>query len=264
MGFLDIEKRKQTLKFNMTQPQFHDYYEIYFLLEGTRDFFIENKLYRITSPSACIIPPFLMHKTEGEAYERINVYLSEKLLSENDKNFLNKLGETPVYSLTEEQSSFISSVLSQATKLTNKNVEQLKTAKLNFVKTVIYYLQSQNLLPLPELGFTRHGKRTDESILKIVAYLNENYREHVTLDELSNKFFLSKNTLCTRFKKEMKCSIISYVTSVRLNKAKMYLSSTNYSMEKIADLCGFPSANYFGLIFKKHHGISPINYRKKK
>jgi transcriptional regulator GlxA family with amidase domain len=44
----------------------------------------------------------------------------------------------------------------------------------------------------------------------------------------------------------------------------MYLSSSDYSMEKIAELCGFPSANYFGLIFKKHYGISPLNYRKKR
>ncbi len=264
MGFLEIEKRNQTLSYNMTEPQFHDYYEIYFLTEGIRDFFIENKLYRISAPSVCIIPPFVMHKTEGDAYERINIYLSEDYLSTQEKNFLIKLSENSVYTLENKQTTFISTVLNEAMKIANSNVDHAKETQLNFVKTVIYYLQAQTLSPALEVGFTRHGKHTDESILKIVAHLNENYREHITLDGLSNKFFLSKNTLCTRFKKRMNCSIISYVTSVRLNKAKMYLSSSSYSMEKIAELCGFPSANYFGLIFKKHYGISPINYRKKK
>ncbi len=264
MEFLEIEKRRQTLSYNMTEAQFHEYYEIYFLTEGTRDFFIENKLYRITAPSVCIIPPFIMHKTEGEAYERINVYLSEKYLDKNDKYYFDKLGGATVFPLQKEQITFISSILNEAIEIGNKNFEHTKIAQLNFVKTVMYYLQTQALTPLHEVGFTKHGKHADESVLRIVSYLNENYREHITLNDLSARFFLSKNTLCARFKKQMNCSIINYLTFVRINKAKMYLSSTNLSMEKITELCGFPSANYFGLVFKKSCGLSPINYRKKK
>lgn len=264
MGFLEIEKRKQTLVFNMTEHQFHDYYEIYFLTEGSRDFFIEKKLYHITAPSLCIIPPFKMHKTEGGAYERINVYISDKFLTKDDKDFLTKLGELSVFSLEPNQMAFITSILNEATNIDYKNAEHQKLVQVNFVKTIIYYLEAQKLSPISEIGFTRKGKNADESVLKIVAYLNENYREHITLDELSNLFYLSKNTLCSRFKKQMNCSIVNYLTTVRINKAKMYLSSTEYSMEKIAELCGFPSANYFGLIFKKHYGISPLNYRKKR
>ena len=43
----------------------------------------------------------------------------------------------------------------------------------------------------------------------------------------------------------------------------MYLSSTDKNVSEIAELCGFPSANYLGIVFKKQIGISPLNYRKK-
>ena len=58
MEFLEIERRNQTQAFNMSYTQFHDYYELYFLLSGEREVFIENKLFLLRSGSFCIIPPF--------------------------------------------------------------------------------------------------------------------------------------------------------------------------------------------------------------
>ncbi|MBQ8320040.1 MAG: helix-turn-helix transcriptional regulator [Clostridia bacterium] len=84
----------------------------------------------------------------------------------------------------------------------------------------------------------------------------------ITLKGLSERFFISVNTLCKRFHENMNCSVMEYTTFVRLNKAKMYLLSTKKGVEEIAGLCGFLSANYFGLIFKKQFGCSPTNYRK--
>jgi transcriptional regulator GlxA family with amidase domain len=47
-----------------------------------------------------------------------------------------------------------------------------------------------------------------------------------------------------------------------LNKAKHLLLSTDKTVNEIAELCGFSSANYFGLIFKKKENLSPLTYRK--
>jgi transcriptional regulator GlxA family with amidase domain len=55
---------------------------------------------------------------------------------------------------------------------------------------------------------------------------------------------------------------MEYVMRIRLNKAKGLLRNTNKSIEEVAFECGFSSANYFGLIFKKEIGLSPLNYKK--
>ena len=64
------------------------------------------------------------------------------------------------------------------------------------------------------------------------------------------------------FKKYTNCSLIDFLLNIRLTKAKELLVNAKKSVEEIAELCGFSSANYFGLIFKKKEGVSPINYRK--
>lgn len=264
MSFLEIENRNMDKNFSMSEAQFHDYYELYFLLEGTRDLFIENKMFLVPANSFCIIPPFYMHKTEGKPYKRINLYISNDLLDENEAAFLKSHSDNLAFSLSLKQSTFISTLLQEASDIQTQNYELRKKYLLPFAKTILYYLQTQPLLPLQPMGAINPNQKTDTMILKIVSYINENYQNLITLKDLSERFFISVNTLCKRFHKSMNCSIIEYVTFVRLNKAKMYLLTTSKKLEEISYLCGFSSTNYFGLIFKKQFGLSPLNYRKKK
>ncbi len=265
MNFIEIEYRKTNKSLNMSNMQFHDYYELHILLAGTREVFIENKLFLLQPATFCVIPPFSMHKTEGKAYERINIYVSKDLLSPNECAFLQKLSEQSAFSLTAAQTQFLAVVLKEAASAKIVDREQRKNFLLSFTKTVLAYLQSQILHPpsVKPASETNDARRSSSTILQVVAYINQEYRQHITLDMLHKKFYVSKNTLCKQFNEQMHCSPIQYVTHIRLNKAKMYLSTTTKSISEIAELCGFPSANYFGLIFKKHIGISPLNYRKK-
>jgi two-component system response regulator YesN len=57
---------------------------------------------------------------------------------------------------------------------------------------------------------------------------------------------------------------MDYCTHARLNEAKHLLLTTRKSLDEIAERCGYASANYFSLIFKRKIGLSPLNYRKKK
>ena len=265
MNFLEIESRSLSTRVGASEPQihFHDYYELYFLEEGTREMFIENKMFHVSPNSFCIIPPFFMHKTEGERYKRVNLYISPNLLDEKELLFLKSLENDLVFSLTPKQTTFIHSILDEASEMEANNYELRKKYLLPFAKTILYYLQAQPLAPLKSISSVTEGKTADTTILKIVSYINENYNKNITLKELCERFYISTNTLCKRFRSSMGCSVIQYLTSVRLNKAKMYLLNTKKSLEEISYICGFSSANYFGLIFKKQYGLSPLNYRKK-
>lgn len=261
-----MEYRDMKESFSMPEPQFHEYYEFYFSIEGSREIFIENKMYIVGPNILCIIPPFSMHRTEGNAYKRINLYISESLMRKSDLDFFNNFSEQFIFSLTEKQTAFISDFLLEATSLEQTTTfEQKKNKLLPFAQTIFSYLQTRPLQPLNAVQTKLAQKKTDPTILKIISFINENYAHPITLSGLSKKFFISTNTLCKRFEQAMQCSVIQYVTIVRLNKAKMYLSqSPNKNIEEISELCGFSSANYFSLIFKKHFGLSPLNWRKKK
>jgi len=99
-------------------------------------------------------------------------------------------------------------------------------------------------------------------VLKVLDHLNVHYNENITLDDLAERFFVSKPTLLYNFKKYTNRSPIDFLLTVRIQTAKKMLVSTKLSVGEISDACGFSSANYFGLIFKKKEGLSPLSYRK--
>ena len=264
MSFIEIEKREYKHNFNMSAFQSHDFYELYFLLSGSREVFIENKLFILQKNSICIIPPYHIHKTEGSAYSRINLYISKEYLTKDELSFLEKLSQNFAFFLEQKQIDFINSLLTEGALINISDYKHRTNVLISFAKTAIAYLSTQSLKPLSDTASTPKKSFTNTTILKIASYINENYQKKISLESLSNQFFISKNTLCKWFRQSMNSSITQYIIYVRLNKAKLYLSTTNKSLEKISELCGFPSANYFSLIFKKHLGMSPQNYRKKR
>ena len=56
---------------------------------------------------------------------------------------------------------------------------------------------------------------------------------------------------------------MKYVSELRITAAEKLLDNTDKTIEEIAEICGFSSASYFGLAFKKERGRSPSNYRKR-
>ena len=97
--------------------------------------------------------------------------------------------------------------------------------------------------------------------LEIVEYLEKNYMKKITLDDISAEFFVAKTTLLSNFKKFFGCSPIDFLLNVRLTKAERMLFDSDLSIEEISEMCGFSSANYFSLIFKRKKGKSPLNYK---
>lgn len=101
-----------------------------------------------------------------------------------------------------------------------------------------------------------------QDMRKIREYIDENYKNVITLDELSRIFFINKYYMTRIFKAQYGTTIINYLLQVRITKSKHLLRFSDYTMEKIAAECGFPDANYYSRAFKKIEGISPSIYRK--
>ena len=86
--------------------------------------------------------------------------------------------------------------------------------------------------------------------------------QKITLDMLSQQFYCTKATLINHFRKAVNTTVMNYLIDLRITQAKKLLKTTHKSIAEIAKLCGFPSANYFTLIFTKKEKLSPLHYRK--
>lgn len=259
MGFIEIDLRKREKNWSMSKLQSHDYFEIYFLLEGKRRLFVDDKIFNICAPAACVIPPFCMHKTEGSSYKRINVNVSADSLSDRELDFLHRLSKMAAFQLNTEDGFFIN-LLERASDLSRTHTDEERlTASL--VRVILSFLSEDTLTPYDEEN-PENSSKSDMAVMQAVTYIKNHFHEELSLDELCNALFVSKNTLCSKFRSVMNCSVMEYRSFLRISKAKELLKSTKLSLSAIADRCGFSSANYFSLIFKRTVGISPINYRK--
>ena len=264
MPFVEIEKSVKENAWSMHALHSHPHYEIYFLCKGSRSFFLSNAFYKVEAPVVIVIPPHVMHKTEGGPYERINVYLSDDLLDESERKFLSSCSSILSFELENSKKNMLFSLFRPFLEETDKEDLLKKKYSLSFAKTFLYILQSSTLTPLSYAPSISKNNTNKNLILDIVSYINTHFQENITLESLKNKFFISKNTLCKNFQQVMHCSVMEYCSAARLNEAKHLLLTTTKSIEDIADLCGYSSANYFSLLFKSKTGLAPSTYRKKK
>ena len=255
--FLRIEESSLP-QLTMRKLHSHPHYEIYFLYEGSRSFFIENTLYSITAPAVLVVPPFAMHKTEGGAFRRINIYVTESMLDNFQKEVLTSLSLSFV-PLSEEQTQSLRGVLSLSLDhpLPEEQAHEVDKAKFDYFILMLYHF-AENRLPQSK----ENAGQASPLVTKAINYMNANYAEPLTLDDLADRIYATKQTLNYHFKKDLGCTPMNYLLRLRLTKVKELLATSNKSIEEIAELCGFSSGNYLTLIFKQKEGISPSSYRK--
>ena len=260
MSFVEIELVERESSWSMSDLQSHDYYELYFLLSGEREFYFENKVYKVGAGSVAVIPPFAMHKTSGGGYRRVNINISQDLLSDREVALLSSLGEGAVYTYDDDVGKRLTELLMLGAGIpqAGKDRQMLATS---IAHTVIYLFERGALHSYK--GDEVVGARVDADMLEIASYLRSSYAEAITLAVISERFYIPKNTLCAKFRRAMGSTVMEYLAFVRLSRAKELLQTTDYTMERISEMCGYSSANYFSMIFKKGVGISPREYRKK-
>ena len=100
----------------------------------------------------------------------------------------------------------------------------------------------------------------DERINSIINYIQENYLT-VTLDDLSQQFYLSKPYLSKYIKEKSGMTFGENVKRIRLNKASTLLRNGNMKVEKVAEAAGYQNVEHFNRLFKKKYGMTPVQYR---
>ena len=100
------------------------------------------------------------------------------------------------------------------------------------------------------------------SISEIIEYIDDNFSEKITIDELAFLFKTNRATLCREFKKATGKTIIGYINDKKISLAKEKIRRTESTFTEIADQMNFDSIHYFTRFFKKQTGITPKEYRK--
>lgn len=96
-----------------------------------------------------------------------------------------------------------------------------------------------------------------------LEYLNQNYKNSITVFEVANFCHCSESYINHIFKKNMRINIKAYINKLRIEASKEYLMNTSESISEIAMHIGYNDPNYFSNVFTKICGFTPSSYKKR-
>jgi len=96
----------------------------------------------------------------------------------------------------------------------------------------------------------------------VYNYITDHFHEDISLTTLAERFNFNPHYISRKFKEVYNTTVITYLTELRMNKAKMLLAHTTMNVSELAKMLGFAEENYFSKVFKKQLGVSPLQYRK--
>ena len=112
-------------------------------------------------------------------------------------------------------------------------------------------------------GFVFESRSKGYVVKRIIAYMNENYASHISLDQIAANMYLSPVYISKIFKEETGESPIRYLIKIRLEKAKEILEKENCgSVRNVSLAVGYEDVYYFSKLFKKYYGIAPVYYKR--
>ncbi len=104
--------------------------------------------------------------------------------------------------------------------------------------------------------------RTSDRLRPVLEFMDQNFREPMTLEATARAFYLSDAHLSRLFRRELNMTFVEYLTSLRLNSARQELLQTDATITRLALGSGFSSAKSFNQYFQRAFGCSPAQYRR--
>lgn len=117
-----------------------------------------------------------------------------------------------------------------------------------------------------QLSFTVfQGQKSheDEPIKKAQEYIEQNYQDKITIDQLASMLALGRRNLERRFKKATANTVVEYVQRVKVEAAKISFESSRDNVNEVMYTVGYTDTKAFRTTFKRITGLSPMEYRNK-
>ena len=115
----------------------------------------------------------------------------------------------------------------------------------------------------PFIIFKGQKEHDDEPIKKAQEFIENNFDEKITVEQLASMFALGRRNMERRFKKATANTVMEYIQRVKIEVAKKNLESSRKNVNEVMYDVGYSDAKAFRNTFKKITGLSPVDYRNK-
>lgn len=253
-------------------PHWHEEMELNFILNGTATFYLNSKPVVVSAGEILVVNCNDVHSAD---------YSDDNLQS---LTFIFNLSMLQSFSSDEADRRYIEPIINNIYTIENIiSCETIEASQLDVLLTEMSYLYTNQpnayelkikckLLELLSILYDYAvikeetlDSKTDKHINEIktvLTFIDNNYAEKLSLDELSSMINYNKDYFTKIFKKYTGVSCFDYISNVRINEAKILLQTTNLPISTISEQVGYDSQSYFILRFRKLTGVSPKTFRK--
>ncbi|OKZ68946.1 MAG: hypothetical protein BHV93_10905 [Clostridiales bacterium 52_15] len=243
----------------------HDFLELYYFLDGSVTYYIEDQVYDLCPGDLLIIPAGKMHRpviaNEHAAYERMVLWITPQYLQGIDspagdlqKN-LQKVGEHGYcVPFRGDETVFVTALLKKLLYMQKNDTDPKFCA--GAVELYLWTIfRSYGVID------TTHRNET-QVIPQVIRYITEHFGEPLTLEDIAAEFFVSKSYLNRHFKAYTNSTVYAYIMALRLTHARRMLREGIPAVEAGRE-CGFSDYSTFYKAFKTQTGLSPQQFKSR-
>ncbi|MGN8749603.1 AraC family transcriptional regulator [Oscillospiraceae bacterium HCP3S3_D12] len=243
----------------------HDFLELYYFLDGSVTYYIEDQVYDLCPGDLLIIPAGKMHRpviaNEHAAYERMVLWITPQYLQGIDspagdlqKN-LQKVGEHGYcVPFRGDETVFVTALLKKLLYMQKNDTDPKFCASA--VELYLWTIfRSYGVID------TTHRNET-QVIPQVIRYITEHFSEPLTLEDIAAEFFVSKSYLNRHFKAYTNSTVYAYIMALRLTHARRMLREGIPAVEAGRE-CGFSDYSTFYKAFKTQTGLSPQQFKSR-
>ena len=248
---------------NSVDVHHHDFYEVYYLIGGRVEYWVDGRIIRMEPGDLLLINPMELHRPlveQGATYERFVLWINREFLKGLEGQ-LTSCFDTSLPSHTH----LLRPGQSERAALMSRLGELVQEAySRDFGSQVSAYGQFlQFMVQLNRLALRTEPKEESEQLSKLVRnvlhYISQNLSEELSLEHIASQFYISKYHLSHAFSREVGVSVYRYIMLRRLLMARQLLSAGE-SAKQVCRSCGFSDYTSFYRAFKSEYGISPREY----
>ncbi|HZY79338.1 MAG TPA: helix-turn-helix domain-containing protein [Cyclobacteriaceae bacterium] len=142
-------------------------------------------------------------------------------------------------------------------------IEKYVGREMSILCAKVFAIEIDRETQSPFMIFSGQKDHEDEPIRKAQEYIENNFSNKITVDQLASMFALGRRNLERRFKKATSNTLVEYIQRVKIEAAKMSLETSRENVNEVMYKVGYTDTKAFRTTFRKITGLSPIEYRNK-
>lgn len=253
---------------NTVEVHHHDFYEVYYLLSGEMEYWVDGRIIRMRSGDLLLINPLELHRPvleeKNKIYERIVLWINkeylEGLFSQQIK--LSRCFDTnlPTHThLIRPAVSERSALTARMGELVREYYSQEMGGDLCAYGLFLQLMVQINRMAQQGQARQEESQQLSRLVQKTLVFIGENLNSVITLESLAAHFYVSKYYLSHAFTKEVGISVYRYIMLRRLLMARQLLLAGE-AAGQVCRNCGFSDYTSFYRAFKSEYGISPRQF----